>query len=211
MIVYSFSKCKSRQQQIVGGSFFKGILAHFYHIAYNLPPLPFESRQRAEKGQISDSTTTSAHLQHRQKVKNDKSKKKNRPFVAYFLNNSYLCIVQKTNDMADMSFEVLLLEEAEQFLGSLNSKTREKITSNIRKVAGGVKDSDLFKKLDGSDGIWEFRTLFDGMQYRLFAFWDNDTRRLVVATHGIVKKAWKVPAREIAKAEEIRRKYYESK
>ena len=134
-----------------------------------------------------------------------------RHLVAYFLNNPYLCVVQKVNDMSGMSFGVILLEDAEQFLGALNDKTREKILSNIRKVAGGVKDSELFKKLDGSDGIWEFRTLFDGMQYRLFAFWDKDTRRLVVSTHGMVKKTWKVPAKEIDKAEEIRRKYYESK
>jgi hypothetical protein len=53
--------------------------------------------------------------------------------------------------------------------------------------------------------------LFDGMQYRLFAFWDKDTRRLVVATHGMVKKTWKVPRKEIAKAEALMKKYYESK
>jgi len=34
---------------------------------------------------------------------------------------------------------------------------------------------------------------------------------LVVATHGLVKKTWAVPANEIAKAEAIRKEYYESK
>ena len=43
------------------------------------------------------------------------------------------------------------------------------------------------------------------------SFWDKTTNRLVVATHGLVKKTWAVPAIEIAKAEAIRKEYYESK
>ena len=49
------------------------------------------------------------------------------------------------------------------------------------------------------------------MQYRLLAFWDEQEKRLVVATHGFVKKTWKVPQKEIARAEALRKKYYESK
>jgi len=49
------------------------------------------------------------------------------------------------------------------------------------------------------------------MEYRLLAFWDNATNSLVVATHGFVKKTWAIPANEIAKAEAIRKEYYESK
>ena len=59
--------------------------------------------------------------------------------------------------------------------------------------------------------LWEFRTLYNGLQYRLLAFWDEQEKRLVVATHGFVKKTWKVPAKEIKKAEQLRKKYYESK
>jgi phage-related protein len=32
---------------------------------------------------------------------------------------------------------------------------------------------------------------------------------LIVATHGIIKKTQKTPQKEIAKAEEIRRQYFE--
>ena len=74
-----------------------------------------------------------------------------------------------------------------------------------------AEDRELFKKLDGSSDIWEFRTLFNGLQYRMLSFWDKDTRQLVVVTHGIVKKTWKVPRKEIAKAEALMKKYYESK
>ncbi|MFZ1524244.1 MAG: type II toxin-antitoxin system RelE/ParE family toxin [Saprospiraceae bacterium] len=38
--------------------------------------------------------------------------------------------------------------------------------------------------------MWEFRTLFQGFQYRLLAFWDktSTTDTLVVSTHGFEKK-----------------------
>lgn len=71
-------------------------------------------------------------------------------------------------------------------------------------------DSELFKKLENSE-IWEFRTLFDGICYRLFAFWDKEIEALVVATHGIIKKTQKTPKREIDKAEALREKYYNDK
>lgn len=107
-------------------------------------------------------------------------------------------------------FHTIFLDEAIAFLGSLSEQVRGKILYNIDKVEGGMWNSDLFKKLDGSN-IWEFRTLYNGIQYRLFAFWDTEKETLVVATHGIVKKVWKVPTKEIAKAEEIRKRYFNSK
>ena len=103
------------------------------------------------------------------------------------------------------------MDEVREFFDSLADAPREKIIYNVNKVAGGLIDSDLFKQLDGSDDIWEFRTLYNGMQYRLLAFWDEEEKRLVVATHGFVKKTWKVPSKEIARAEALRKKYYESK
>lgn len=107
--------------------------------------------------------------------------------------------------------EVAFMHEVQEFLDSLADAPRKKIMYNVNKVAGGVMDNDLFKKLDSSDGIWELRTLYNGLQYRLLAFWDEQEKRLVVATHGFVKKTWKVPAKEIKKAEQLRKKYYESK
>ena len=71
-------------------------------------------------------------------------------------------------------------------------------------------DKELFKKLENSE-IWEFRTLFNGNCYRLFSFWDTETETLVIATHGIIKKKKKTPPKEITKAEEIRKKYFELK
>lgn len=113
--------------------------------------------------------------------------------------------------MANKGFQVIFLPGVDDFLSTLAPKVRAKILYNVRKVKDGVIDADLFKKLDGSDDIWEFRTKYDGMEYRLLAFWDKTTNSLVVATHGLVKKTWAVPASEIAKAEAIRKEYYETK
>ena len=113
--------------------------------------------------------------------------------------------------MPQYRFEVVFLDGVNEFLSTLTPKARKKIIYNVDKVKGGHMDADLFKKLDGSDDIWEFRTKYDGMEYRLLAFWDKTTNSLVVATHGLVKKTWAVPASEIAKAEAIRKEYYESK
>lgn len=95
------------------------------------------------------------------------------------------------------------MQEAIEFLQSLNEKVRDKIAYNIGKSML-VLDKELFKKLDNTD-IWEFRTIYNGMAYRLLAFWDTDTDTLVVATHGFTKKSQKTPPKEIAKAQEIRK------
>lgn len=106
-------------------------------------------------------------------------------------------------------FKVVYTEEALEFLSQLPDKAKAKVVYNIGKSMY-VLDNSLFKKL-GDTEIWEFRTLFDGMAYRLFAFWDTETETLVIATHGIAKKTQKTPQKEIAKAEARRREYFKNK
>lgn len=107
-------------------------------------------------------------------------------------------------------FEVIFLKEAFEYLQSLNQKHSAKILYNIRKAQSG-NDPELFKKL--TDDIWEFRTLYQALQYRLLAFWDKTktTETLVIATHGFVKKQSKVPDNEILKAALQRKKYFQDK
>ncbi|KAA0992815.1 type II toxin-antitoxin system RelE/ParE family toxin [Dyadobacter aurulentus] len=103
-------------------------------------------------------------------------------------------------------FDVQLLPEAVAFLEELDGRARVKIYYNIRK-SQCISDVELFKKLDKH--IWEFRTIYKGIAYRLFAFWDPTAARdtVVIATHGILKKTNKTPQKEIEKAENIRKHY----
>lgn len=107
-------------------------------------------------------------------------------------------------------FEVILLGEVWDLLDTIDEKSKDKIFYNIDK-SKYVSDPELFKKLD--DLIWEFRTKYNKIYYRLLAFWDKsgDTETLVVATHGIIKKTDKMPKAEIEKAKAIMKQYFEQK
>lgn len=104
-------------------------------------------------------------------------------------------------------FEIIFLEEAFEFLSGLDKKHYEKILYNIRK-SQIQHDPELFKKLN--DEIWEFRTLYQGFQYRFLAFWDktSSSETLVIFTHRFVKKRSKVPDNEIQKAVKSRTDYF---
>ena len=102
--------------------------------------------------------------------------------------------------------KILLSDETRTFVRSLPEKARKKVTYNILRVEGGEMNKELLKKLN--DNIWELRTSYEGMCYRLLAFWDKGQRALIIATHGFVKKTWKVPKKEIERAEAFMRLYY---
>lgn len=112
--------------------------------------------------------------------------------------------------MKDGILKITVLEEAERFLDGLPYKAKRKVLYNVSRILRGERDKELFKKLDNTD-IWEFRTLYDKTAYRLFAFWDAEEEALIVATHGIVKKTQKTPQKEIARAEAIRKEYFNDK
>jgi len=107
-------------------------------------------------------------------------------------------------------FSIDFLDEAIDFMESIEDKAREKIYYNARK-AQIINDPELFKKL--SEYIWEFRTKYNKKTYRLLAFWDKRDKEdvLVLATHGFIKKTQKTPKYEIKRAEETRKKYFERK
>lgn len=108
-------------------------------------------------------------------------------------------------------FSFIALEEVREFLKGLPEKVMRKILSNIDVAEKGLADKDTFKKLPGTDGIWEIRTIYLGNYYRVFAFWDTEIGAFVIGTHGIVKKSRKAPSKEIAKAERIKRMYFANK
>jgi len=110
----------------------------------------------------------------------------------------------------DVDIKIIMLEEAEHFLETLSYKAKRKILYNMRRVSKGERDLEIFKKLENTD-IWEFRTLYEKTAYRLFAFWDTEEEALIVATHGIIKKTQKTPQKEVAKADAMRKEYFNDK
>lgn len=105
------------------------------------------------------------------------------------------------------NFKIFFTEEVMKFLSKLEDRAKCKILYNITK-AQYINDPELFKKLENSS-IWEFRTLYNKIQYRLLAFWEPNIEAFVIITHGFIKKSTKTPSKEIQKAEAIRKKYLE--
>lgn len=107
-------------------------------------------------------------------------------------------------------FQTRFLEEANEFISKLDSKTVRKILYKID-LAEQTNDPKLLKKLHNE--IWEFRIKFAGLEIRLLAFWDKTDKKetLVIATHGFIKKVDKVPANEIDRALKLRETYFDHK
>lgn len=110
-----------------------------------------------------------------------------------------------------MKFEIDYLNEAETFLNKeLNESTRLKFAKVLRKVQEGHNTAKDFKKLDGTDGLYEFRVTDNGSWYRMLAFkvqFEGDVCPTLVATHGFKKKKNKIPQSEIDKAEKLKKNY----
>lgn len=132
-------------------------------------------------------------------------------FAKVCLHGNFLLSLQhKLKAMNGRTIKIVLSDDTKDFIKRQPLKAQQKIVYNIKKVEGGVMDKELFKKLDDTD-IWELRTLFSGICYRLLAFWDNDKETLVLVTHGFIKKTQKTPSKEIAKAEAIMKEYFNDK
>ena len=116
----------------------------------------------------------------------------------------------KDNKMARNNPKVAYQEEALSFIESIPKSAGDKLLEIVHRVELGERNPIIFSKLEGTE-IWEFRTLYNKVKYRLFAFWDTQTDTLVIATHGIIKKTQKTPKKEIAKADRIRQEYFNAK
>lgn len=138
---------------------------------------------------------------------NNKHRKK--PLKDYIYRNFSLSLYHSIIWNKNQEFKIVYTEEAIDFLRHLPQKVKAKVVYNIGKSMY-VLDNSLFKKLENTD-IWEFRTLYNGNAYRLFAFWDTEEDTLVIATHGMIKKSQRTPLKEIEKAEAKRKEYFMNK
>lgn len=87
-------------------------------------------------------------------------------------------------------------------------KELARLTAQLDKTAesGPPKDKTKFRHLEGSEGIYEFKSP-GGL--RLFCFWDE--KSLIICTHGFHKKSQKTPKGVIETAERWRKAYFEAK
>ncbi len=94
----------------------------------------------------------------------------------------------------------------EKFLDSLPAKTSQKVTwvLNLIEELDYVPDK-FFKKLTGTDDIWECRIKVKSDIFRILCFFHKD--KVVILTHGFQKKTQKTPREEIEKAEILKKDY----
>ena len=89
-------------------------------------------------------------------------------------------------------------------MDSLESGAARKVTWTLRLLEElPIVPSQYFKKLEGTDDLWEVRAGFGGDAFRLLGFWDEG--RLIILTNGFAKQTQKTPEREIALAEQRKR------
>jgi phage-related protein len=94
----------------------------------------------------------------------------------------------------------------QDFLDSLQGKVAKKIVWVLKLLEDlDAVPSSYFKKLIGTEEIWECRIQFGSNAYRLLCFFLN--RSVVVLSHGFVKKSQKTPVHEIERAEAYRRDF----
>lgn len=98
----------------------------------------------------------------------------------------------------------------EEFFDSLTNKQFEKIAF----VLDLIEQTDIvprkyFKKLKGTDDIWEVRVQQGNNIFRILGFFEEE--ELVILNHAFTKKSQKIPKREIIVAEKRRRNYFKQK
>lgn len=98
----------------------------------------------------------------------------------------------------------------EEFLDTLTGKQADKVTWTLSLVEElQIVPKQYFKKLTGTDDIWEVRIELGNDIFRLLGFFDRGN--LVILTNGFVKKTQKTPANEIMVAEERKTDYLSRK
>lgn len=93
-------------------------------------------------------------------------------------------------------------------------KQEEKVKSKIQYVFELIRQVDrvpekFLKHLTGTDGLYEIRVEYDSNIYRIFCCFDEG--QLIVLFNGFQKKSQKTPQKEIDKASQLKKDYFNSK
>jgi len=88
----------------------------------------------------------------------------------------------------------------EEFLDTLSSKQAQKVTWVMQLVEElNIVPVKYFKKMTGTDDLWEIRVQSGNNIFRIFGFFEEEN--LVVLNHAFQKKTQKTPRKEIVIAE----------
>lgn len=89
----------------------------------------------------------------------------------------------------------------------LDSKAAQKVVWVLQLIEDLDRVPErYFKKLAGSDDIWEVRVRCGARFIRIFGFYAAGSS--LVLSHGIAKKSRKIPAQDIQRAEACRQEYF---
>src|SRR5690606_23785507 len=93
-------------------------------------------------------------------------------------------------------------------------KQDQKVKGKIQYVLELIKQVDrvpekFLRHVTGSNGLYENRIEYQSNIYRIFCYFDEG--KLVVLFNGFQKKTQKTPQKEIDKAEQLRRDYFNNK
>jgi phage-related protein len=98
----------------------------------------------------------------------------------------------------------------EEFLDSLLPRQAQKVTWVMRLVEElKVVPKKFFKKMPGTDDIWEIRVEFESNIFRILGFFDGTV--LFIAAHVFQKKSQRIPEQEILTAENRKKEYFRRK
>jgi len=98
----------------------------------------------------------------------------------------------------------------EEFLDSLSPRRAQKVTWVMRLVEDlKVVPRKFFKKMTGTDDIWEIRIEFESNIFRVLGFFDGPV--LFIAAHVFQKKSQRIPEQEVLTADNRKKEYFRRK
>ena len=98
----------------------------------------------------------------------------------------------------------------EDFFDRLNDNQFEKISFVLDLIEQiDIVPRKFFKKLKGTDEIWEVRVQYGSDIFRILGFFDGP--ELVILNHAFAKKSQKTPRNAITVAEKRKRDYFRQK
>lgn len=87
---------------------------------------------------------------------------------------------------------------------------RKKILWTLKVIEEIDRVPEIYlKHIRNTTGLYEIRVQVGNNIFRIFCFFDFDN--LIIVGHGFQKKTQKTPKKEIERAEQVKKEYYEEK